>query len=854
MGKAKHSRKKGRTPATPKLPQDTSSWLDSLNTPRATAIFAGALLLFIMLFYSPLVFEGKEMGGADIVSMFGMYHQVWEYQKTCDEPVLWNPAMFAGMPYYFQYQPLAYSIDTLINKLKPLINWRILFFWIGGMGMFFLLRYLNLPAIAAMAGALLFILMPHYQALISVGHNTKFRALMWVPTVTLTFLYFINKRTLTATLLFAWAFALLMRTQHYQIIYYAMLFLVFIGLPPYIQLIRQKHWPAFTRLNGLFLISVAIVILSVAQQVLPIREYAHYSTRGGQAVSINTTDVNTKEKKGVGFDYATQWSYSISEFWNFIIPRFHGGTSNERYTGDAVPQLKNKTIPAYWGTMPFTQSYEYLGILAVVLAIMGAIFYWQSTFVRSVVIFIGFALLLSLGKHFAAFYKLFFYYMPYFDKFRVPSMVLTMVMFAVALLAAYGIKGLVEEKWREAPYQKVVWGTLGFFILLTLIPLLFGSTFSLTAPGELERFSRFYGPDNARQFIELLRQARLDILTSSSLRTLGFLIVAGGLLWALSKGWMGKSSTLAILGILAIMDIGWLSHSYLADKYVDIEQLKRQAYKKTALDHYLEKDTSYFRVAPPLQSITNDTRWSYYYHSIGGYSAAKLQVFQDIVDNNLFNPVDTHVPFNLNIISMLNGKYLVARRAWQHPQLKPVAQDNSTQLVLLENQAALPRAFFVDSVKVIADPVQRLTFMNTPDFNPGKLALLEQPLTAPIQAPDSAWARISHYEPNRITVEVYTSAPALLVLSEVYYPRGWTATLDGQTPLEIYKTNHLLRSMRIPAGNHTVELTFHPRTFYTAVTLSRTGFGILYLGLLFQLILYLRSNPQVWQRFRSLKK
>ncbi len=851
MAKSKKKKKQTGTPAEKSGKQSSSlPLLQKLEHPRSAVLFAVLLLIYLVFFYAPLAFEGLELGGADQISMIGKFHQIWEFQKQTGEHALWNPAMFGGMPFYHLYKPLAISIDTFLNGTKFLFNWRIWFLWLGGLGMFFLLRYLKIPVIGAALAAFAFIMMPHYQALIAVGHNTKFRALMWTPWVVLTFWHFVNRRTITGALWFGLLFTLLMRTQHYQIIFYVMMFLFFIGIVPYVKMIQTKNWADFRRFNLLLIGVVLVTGLAIAQQVLPIKEYTPYSTRGGQAVHIDKT-VEAKEKKGVGLDYATRWSYSLTEFWNLIIPKFHGGTSNELYTGDAVPQLKNQTIPAYWGSMPFTQSYEYLGILVVFFALLGLIFYWDNPLIKSVFAFNILAFLLSLGKHFMAFYKLFFYYVPYFDKFRVPSMILTMVMFTTPLLAAYGLKGLQEEKWREPQFRKALWAAGIGFLFLLVIPLLFGSSFSLTAPGELERFTRFYGAENARRFVDMLRQARLDILTSSTLRTLGFFLSGLAIFGLWYKKIIGRDVAILAMVLFAVIDTATISHHYLDGKYVDTERLKQQTYQKNALDAVLEKDRSFFRVAPPLQSITNDTRWSYYYHSIGGYSPAKLQVFQDIVDNNLFRSVDTQLPFNLNIISMLNGKYLVTRREWKHPALRLLARDPATKQYLLQNTQAVPRAYFTDTVRVIPDPVERLKFMNTRAFNPAKIAILEKPVGQPIQAPDSSTITITHYDPNRMELKYFASQPGLLVIAEAYYPKGWKAMLDGEKELPILKTNHMLRSVVVPSGEHILKLVFHPETFYRAARLSWAGMGIFYLGLILQLVGYIRKNPDVLKKWKS---
>jgi hypothetical protein len=656
-----------------------------------------------------------------------------------------------------------------------------------------------------------------------VGHFSKLRALMWMPYVLLTFLFFLGRRNIFSVLLFTAAFALQLRTQHYQIIFYTILLLFFVGIAPYIKMILEKKWPDFLKVNGYFILSLALVVLIVAQPLFVTRDYTPYSTRGGDAVSIDE-QVSEKDKKGVGFDYATNWSYSAAEFWNLVIPKFHGGTSQERYTGDAAPQLKNRVIPAYWGELPFTQSYEYLSIILAFLALLGIFYQWKNPLVKSLTFLTIMALLLSLGKNFSALYKAFFYYLPYFDKFRVPMMILTLVSFNACVLAAYGLNYLIREGFKNKESQQKFYILGGIFLVLLFIPLIFGSGFSLSQPGEAQRYSA--------QVMDLLRQARLDILKASTWRTLIFFVSAGILIFLLGRKIADRGLIALGLFFLAALDLGVVSHSYLRDKFVNLDQLEQQTYRETAVDRIIKQDDSLYRVLPPLRNVANSSRWAYHYQSIGGYSAAKLQVIQDIISNNLINASNPRMPINLQVVSMLNGKYIVSNQPYQHPALLYLGEDQSQSLYLFRNQAVLPRAFFVESGRVFEDGAERLQFMNTTEFDPRTVALLEEPLSEEIEAPDSAYARVTHFEPDKLVLDVFTDKQALLVLSEVYYPKGWKAYLEDEKELQIYKTNHILRSMVVPPGNHTITLEFRPATYYSGIRLSWIGWIITYLGLL----------------------
>lgn len=830
MSKAKKAQKKAFPPSPASRDTSKPSLLEQLNHPGAAAAFLGVVFLFLLWLYKPIVFDGMDVEGSDLISGIGDTRQIKLYQQETGQQPLWNPFMFCGMPIYHRLNGASWSFDTLLNQLDALIDWRVWYLWLGAIGMFLLIRYLKLHALTAMLASLAFILIPHFHALIVVGHFSKLRALMWMPWALLTFLYFLEKRNWLSMLLFTVVFALLLRTQHYQIIFYATMLLFFAGVAPYLKMALEKRWPDFLKVSGMFIAAIILVTLIVAQPLFVTRDYTPYSTRGGQAVTLNE-EISEKDKKGVGFDYATGWSYTIAEFWNLVVPKFHGGTSQELYTGNAVPQFRNRVIPTYWGELPFTQSYEYIGVLVAFLALLGIFFQWKRAIVKSLTLLTLLALLLSLGKNFSPLYKLFFYYVPYFDKFRVPMMILTLVSFNAAVLAAIGLDHLFREGLsRKADLQKFL-GVGIFFAVLLLIPLLFGSSFSLAQANEAQRYAVQYGPEQAQQIVEMLRQARLDILTASTGRTLIIFLLGGALLFFI--GWQpGKLSYLGLgIILLLVIDLASVSHSYLSDKFVDLDNIEARTYRETEIDRLIKQDDSLYRVLPPLRVVASDSRWTYHYQSIGGYNPAKMQTIQDIITNNLIDPANPQMPVNLNVVSMLNGKYIAAEQRYQDPRLEYLGSDAGQNLHLFRNLEVLPRAFFVDSVRVIAGGVERLEFMNSPAFDPRTAALLEEPLSEAVEAPDSSVAEVTLFTPDKLVVQAYTDRPALLVLSEVYYPNGWKATLENGQELKIYKTNHILRSMVVPAGQHAITLEFHPATYYTGIQLSWAGWIITYLGL-----------------------
>lgn len=832
----KSTRPSSKIPTSKKAPQD--GFMQQLETPRASWIGLGILFAIVLFLYSPMAFQGMDVQGSDVVSGIGNTKQIKTYEAETGIKPLWNPYMFAGMPIYHRYTAITWSADTLLFALTDLLDVRILFLLLGALGMFLLIRYLQQSTITALIAAAAFTLMPHFQALIVVGHFSKLRAIMWLPYVMLTFLILLEKRNLLSGLLFTTAFALMLRTQHYQIVFYGMLLLIFIGITPYVKLALEKKWGDFLRLNGLVVAAVVLVAMIVAQPLLPTRDFTPHSTRGGNAVNIQGP-VSEQDKKGVGYDYATNWSYSAEEFWNLIVPRFHGGTSTEVYTGNAVSRFKNREIPAYWGDLPLTQSLEYLSVILAFLALIAIFFQWHNPLVKALTALTIFAILLSLGRNFSSLYKIFFYYLPFFDKFRVPMMILTLVSFNTCILAAIGIQEMFTRGFADKKRQKRLYILGAVYLVILSLPLLLGSSLALSPAGEVQRYTGQYGPDQARQLVELLKTARLDILQTSAIRTLFFFLMVGGLIFMLLKDIGKKSYLLVGLLVLVTLDLGLVSAGYLKGQFVDLDRIEQQVYRENAVDQIIRNDAkeqgeSLYRVVPPIRSVASDSRWQYHHQSIGGYSPAKTQVIQDIITNNLITRTNPSMPINLNVLGLLNAKYLaLSQRFPSLPELTYLGSDDNANIHAYRNEKALPRAFMVGETRVIEDGVERLKFMNTAEFDPSQTALLEAPLAAEIAAPDSnSYARVTDFKPNEMTLEVSTNTQTLLVLSEVYYPE-WTATTDDGQTLEIYKTNHIIRSMVVPAGKHTIHLNFYPVNYFTGVTISWIGWLIVYGGLLF---------------------
>ena len=771
------------------------------------------VILIVTLFsLSDLVFNDMTPAGGDVISSKGKTNMLLEYEKKTGEESLWNPAIFCGMPMYHRYGPRSWSLDTFAGYFySDNAGQVIAYHLIGAIGMFVLLYSLNFSLLISLFGALAFLLMPHYNSLWLAGHFSKFRAIMFMPWVIAGFIYFLSKKNLLSVLLFTLAISLQVRTQHYQIIFYTLLVLLALGIYQLIKLIAARNYADIGKSLVLLCLGVVLSILSVYQPLFVMKEYTPYSTRGGNPTNIVQKDNSAEKAQGVSFEYATKWSLSPKEMITFIIPRYFGGKTQERYTGDDVPQLKGRTIPGYWGDMPFTSSTDYIGVILFIFLVFGIYGYRKDWRIQSLIVFTVFALLLGFGRHFPFFYKIFFYNLPYFSKFRVPTMSMMAVFFVFVIFAAYGIRYLIEslkEKENKNLFT-LLYLVGGFIAVLTLSPLLLKGSLDLSTAREAVQ----YDP----QLLKLLKNARFELLMNDALRTLLFAALTIGVIFAALKKYIGRNFFLIAILVLMVIDVSLINKRF-NDGLVPKGRIENMYFPKTSIDNYLlssdEVSNEPFRILGLGQRFFGNNQLAYYHQCIGGYDAAKMQSIQDIVENNLYAGSDREQPLNWNVVNMLNGRYLVYDQILNQRNLRMVISDEKNKSYLFENMTYLPRAFLVGDYVVHQDPSDLLRHLNDADFNPRKIALLTKEIGTSIAPPDSvAISRMIKYTPNEITIEAATDNQCLLVLSEVYYPKGWKAYVDGKET-EIFKTNHLLRSILLPEGEHRVSFEFHPSTYF----------------------------------------
>lgn len=804
------------------------------NTALKQKYFVSGIIVFLLLliYYQPIIFQNLEPVGSDKLADIGIRHQVREYTEKTGEQYLWNPNSFCGFPEYFSRKSNAFHIDTLINLLQNLImDWRIYWFLLGAIGIFLLLNYLKLPWYCSLMGAVAFLFFPHLQGLILVGHNTKIRAVMVIPILLFSFLNFTHKRSIPSIAFFALLLSLQFKTKHYQIIFYTLLLIMTAGIYTIVAWIKDKQYKKLSRSFAMFIPALIISVMMAALPLFVAKDYTPYSTRGGNAINLQeqaqkSGETLQKKSGGVSFEYATRWSYSLKEYLGILIPRAVGGTSQEVYKGKKYSNLYGRALPTYWGDMQFTQSSEYFGILIVILALAGIVWYRKNGFVISLSVLLLFSFLLSLGRHFPPLYKLFFYHFPYFDKFRVPMMILILIDFILVILAMFGLKGFMEnfnkKKFKTVMVISSIFAGLGLFLAI------FPDILSFSSAGDAQYASR-------PQVIEILKNIRKEYLTQDAWRMVVLVGIFMGSIWLYFRNKVNKVFIISVFILLISYDLITVSHRFFGEAQLRNEEfMERQYFSKTEFDKIMESEKDQYRVLG-LGSLFQNNYLAYRHQLVSGYSAIKPQLFQDIVDNNLFLAREGKTAINWEVVNMLNAVFIVSPGKFSGPHLSFKAEDKDRGVVLYKNNSALPRAYFVPEIRQFNNEKEVVRFMNNDNFHPARMALTAENVEVQTGYDTTATAVITSYTPNRVELKVATDNRAFMVLADAYYPKGWTAEINGKK-IHIYQINHMLRGISIPSGEHEITFDFYPQSYKYASIISTVTVYAVWLLLIISLL------------------
>lgn len=767
-------------------------------------IFISLLFIILSIFFFKIAFQDYAPPAGDSIQWRASAQVLLEYNETHKDQAMWNPNVFSGMPSYLISFGAKYPfLGNLFKLTNKVMNWRILMLFIMALGVYLFMIYLKFDPIIAFISAISLPLSCHFLGLLEIGHNTKFKAIVYIPWIMFAVHYLKERRSLLALGATAIFFIIQLRANHPQISYYTFLIVGIYWIAQTIWAIKDKEIRSHIIFSMMLLFAFIIAFLAIAQPYFSSYEYGHYTIRGGEG--------------GLSKSYATSWSFHPLEMLTFINPNFFGGVS-----------------PFYWGWMPFTQTSMYMGIIILLFAII-AIAYNRNRLVKILLSVSIFTLFLSFGRHIPFLSNFLLNYMPGFNKFRVPAMILVILQFSTVILAGFGLKTIIakikadDEKFFTF-FQKILIVTFVVFILF----LAFSSSLEnlgLQHSGDASK----YNPGQIKQ----LRTLRLEKLVNDGIQTGLFLLVSMGLILLAGRKKIGKYPFLILIAIIVVTDLLLIDSRFLRN--VVPEQRIKNEYKKTDADEFLLEDEENFRIYPLAREFGQNS-WAYYHQTIGGYHGAKLKRYQEIIENCLNAEFLDRIPINWNIVNMLNVKYVIFNQKLPIDNLEYAHYDRKQKQTIYLNKTYLPRAWFVKNTELIKGKKNIWKRLNNPEFSPAETAIVEKivPLT---YAPNNSSVTPLEFDLHEIKFNVVTDTTSFLTVSEIYYPAGWKAFIDGEET-EIFATNYILRGIVVPKGEHTIEMRFESTTYSLSLKLSLLGLILAVLIFIIGIYIYIRSNFQ----------
>ena len=877
---------------------------------KKIGIYAGIVLLFVVLAYTfvPQVLEGKIVNQSDIASWKGMANEAVTHNAAHPEdPTAWTNSMFGGMPTTATIDDFEGDWTQKIYKLLLTGRRPATYLFLALLGGFLLMLSMGINGILAVAGAIAVAFCSYNMQIIQVGHNTKMQAIAYFPWVLAAVIFtykaalrvveqkswkeWLPKTVLGATL-FGLALSMQIKANHVQITYYLAIVIFTYAIALFVDLCINKEKRAklgrFFAASGLLLVLGLVGMATNANKLLPTYEYTPYTMRGGSELS---SDSDTHNSKGLDLEYATAWSYGISEMPNLLIPNFNGGSSSgaldlDSETGKLLkragqPNLRQtlKHMPLYWGPQPFTAGPMYLGAISIFLFVLGICLikgrekWW-------IIISSLIAIMLAWGNHFMWFTRLWFDYAPFYNKFRTVSMALTVLQVTVPLLGFLVLDRIAKEQYEKKDFMKagyIAYGiTAGFCLLCVLIPGIAGTFTGAVDAGQ---------PDI---LVDTLIADRISLLTSDALRSFIFITLAFVLIiWAFripKVDAVGKNGSFVRKGRMSIMAIAmillvWLDMSSVGKRYLNKDHFVTKKdfsaqYEPRLVDEIILEDTSLdYRVLDLSVNTFNSSIPSYHHKTIGGYSPVKLQRYQDLIEQYItseirsvqkvvgesatVSEVSQNLPY-LPITSMLNGKYII------------LGDDFSPAV----NAHAFGNCWFVDQVAPTTTPDEEIALIGLADLHNTAVVgddflwaaeFIANNTLGEATADSTSTIELTHYAPNELRYAFSTERDRAALFSEIYYPKGWKAWIEpvgeyGEVrgghykptaqaqEIDLFRANWMLRGAILPAGEGQLIMRFEPESYRIGENISRASSITLILLLLASILGMAATSCRCCQR------
>lgn len=827
--------------------------------PDLIAILAFVLLSFAYFF--PADIENRILFQHDTAAGAGAGQEVKEYYEQTGERSRWTNSLFGGMPMY-QIAPSYDSTKSLqwVQKAYQLFlpDYVCLTFMLM-LGFYILLRVFGIPVWLAGLGGIMWAFSSYFFILISAGHIWKFITLAYVPPTIAGIVLAYRGKLLWGGILTALFVALQITSNHVQMSYYFFFVILFFVGAYFEKAWRTKTLPQFFKASAVLIVAALVGIAANVSNLYHTYAYSKETMRGKSEL-VQTGDAAKQTSSGLDRDYITQWSYGIDETLTLLVPNFKGGASaalsqSETAMSKANPMYSSLygSLTQYFGTQPMTSGPVYVGAFVLFLFVLGC-FIVKGPLKWALIGATFFSIVLSWGKNFMPLTDFFIDYVPLYNKFRAVSSILVIAEFTIPLLAIFALKRLLEEpeilKQEKKPLGISLLLTAGVALLLAVAPGSIGSGYVPAQEAQMLQNAvnqQMIPANELSGILANLGEMRAELVSSDALRSFIIIGIGCSLLWLYASGKLRNSLTIAGITILCLADMWGVNKRYLNDAQFVPHSIRTETFTKTNTDELILQDTSLdYRVLNFATSTFDDNNTSYWHKSVGGYHPAKLRRYQEMIEHHISpemqaaykaiatagGEMDSVDANKFRVLNMLNTKYFIF----------PAGQQRQTVPIL--NPHAYGNAWFVNKVQYVNNANEEIDALDS--IIPTETAVVDARFKDVLKGATESYKDslssicLTSYAPNRLTYETNNAQDGIAVFSEIYYPDGWHVTIDGQ-PAELARADYILRTMYVPAGQHTIEMRFDPTSLHVTEGIAYGALALLVIGIIVAVLIAKRK-------------
>lgn len=817
--------------------------------PDLIAVLAFVLISFAYFF--PADMEGRILFQHDTAAGAGAGQEAKEHYEQTGERTRWTNSLFGGMPTY----QIAPSYDSTVplqwtQKIYQLfLPTYVNLTFILMLGFYILLRVFGIPAWLAGLGGIMWAFSSYFFILISAGHIWKFITLAYIPPTIAGIVLAYRGRLLAGGILTAFFIALQIMSNHVQMSYYFLFVILFIAGAYFEDAWRNKTLPGFFKASAVLLVAALIGVAANLSNLYHTYTYSKETMRGKSEL-VQTGNAAKQTSSGLDRDYITNWSYGIGETWTLLVPNFKGGSSaaplsqSETAMEKANPMYGSlyNSFPQYFGSQPWTAGPVYVGAFVLFLFVLGC-FIVKGPLKWALLGATFFSIVLAWGKNFMPLTDFFIDYIPMYNKFRAVSSILVIAEFTIPLLAIFALKRVLEEPgiWKT---NKKAFGislalTAGVALLLVIAPGSLGSGFVPAQEAQMLQNAvdqQMIPANELSGILANLAEMRGALVSADALRSFIIIGIGCALLWLHSAGKLRRSLTVAGITALCLADMWTVNKRYLHDDQFVPRSIRTETFTKTKTDELILQDKAPdYRVLNFATDAFNENNTSYWHKNIGGYHAAKLRRYQELIERHISpemqaayqaiaaagGEMDSVDASKFRVLNMLNTKYFIF----------PAGQQGQTVPVL--NPYANGNAWFVKNVQYVNNANEEIDALKT--ILPTETAVVDARFKDVLKGTAEAYKdslssiRLTSYEPNRLVYETDNAGDGIAVFSEIYYPDGWQVTIDGQ-PAGLGRADYVLRTLYVPAGKHTIEMRFDPKSLHVTESIAYGALALLVIG------------------------